>query len=67
MQWNRKKRLPLLDERTGIMWPNAELSARDKLAREYVAKQFWLSVVEDQFDLAECSFAIAVMDKIGGW
>ena len=55
------------------VWPNAVLSARAKFAREYVVKQFWLSFVEDKFDLdsaiqtkAEFSCAIAVMDRIGG-
>ena len=62
------------DERTGRVWPNAELGARAKFTRENVMKQFWISFVEDKFNLdiaiqteAEFSYAIAVMDRTGGW
>ena len=47
---------------------------KTELTRENVVKQFWTSFVEDKFDVddaiqtkAEFSYAIAVMDKIGGW
>ena len=50
------------------------LGARPKRTRENVVKQFWVSFVEDKFDLdnaiqtkAEFSYAIAVMDKTEGW
>ena len=42
--------------------------------REYVLKQFWVSCVKDEFNLinliqteAGFSYAIAVMDRLGGW
>ena len=44
-----------------------------KFTREYVVKQFWTFFAEDKFDLdaiqtkAEFSYAIAAMDRIGGW
>ena len=48
--------------------------ARAKFTREYVVKQFWTSFVEDKFESdsaiqtkAEFSYAIAAMDRIGGW
>ena len=50
------------------------MSSRAKFTREHVVKQFWVSFVEDEFDLdnaiptkAEFSCATAVMDRIGGW
>ena len=48
-KWEEKK--ALFDERTGRIWPNAEVSWRAKSAREFVVKQFWTSVVGDKFDL----------------
>ena len=66
-EWEEKK--ALFDEKTGKVWRNAELSARAKLER-ICREQFWLSFVEDKFDLdndirmkAEFSHVIAVMDK----
>ena len=42
--------------------------------REHVLRQFWQSFVDDRLNLekaiqtkADFSYAIAVMDKIGGW
>ena len=61
------------EKRTARVWPNAELSAGDKFTRENVVKQCGLSIEEDKFDWdnaiqkAEFSYAIAVMDRIGGW
>ena len=70
---NGKKR-KLFDEKTRRIWPNADLSWRVKSTREYVVQQFWTSFDEDKFDLdksiqtkAEFSYAMAVMDRIGGW
>ena len=70
--WRAKK--IQFDEKTGRTWPNAQLSARARFTREDVLKQFWQSFVDDRSDLdnaiqtkAEFSWAIAVMDKIGGW
>ena len=70
--WEDKK--ILFDEKTGSIWPNAELSERGKYTREHVLRQCWQSFVDDRLNLekaiqtkAEFSFAIAVMDKIGGW
>ena len=41
---------------------------------EHVLRQFWQTFVDDRFDLenaiqtnAEFSYALTVMDKIGGW
>ena len=63
----------MFEERTGRVWPNAELSERAKCTREHVLRQFWQSFVDDRFDLenatqmkAEFSDAMAAMDKIGG-
>ena len=46
----------------------------DQAQREYIKKQFSLSLVEDKFDMnnviqtkAQFSHVIAVMGKIGGW
>ena len=71
MEWGEKR--ALFDE-SGTVRPNADASARAKFTRDYVVKQFWLSFVEDEFDLdnaiqtkAEFSYAIAVIDRIGGW
>ena len=64
----------LFDEKTGRIWPNVTMSSRAKFTREYVVQQFWVSFVEDKFDMcnaiptkAEFSYATAVMDRIGGW
>ena len=69
-----EKKAFFFDEKTGRIWPIAELSARAKLTREYDVTHFWLSFVEDKFDLdnaiqteAWFSYAITVMDKVGGW
>ena len=48
-EWEEKR--AFFDEKTGRVWPNAELSARAKVTREFVLKQFWLSFVGDKFDL----------------
>ena len=71
-EWEEKR--ILFDEKMGRAWPKADLSARAKFMREYVLRQFWQSFVEDKFDResaiptkAEFSYAIIVMDKIGGW
>ena len=71
-EWEEQK--AILDKKTGRIWPNVELSARVKLTREFVVKQFWTSFVEDKFDLenaiqtkAELSHAISVMGRICGW
>ena len=71
-EWEEKR--ALFDEKTGSVWPNADLSARAKFTREYIVKLFWLCVVEDKFDpdnatqtKAEFSHALAVMDRIRGW
>ena len=48
-EWQEKR--ALVDEMTGRVWPNAEISARAKFTREYVVKQFWLSFERDKFDL----------------
>ena len=48
-EWEEQK--ALFDEKTRSMWPNAELTAKTKVTRERVLKQFWLSFVEDMFDL----------------
>ena len=42
----KQRKTHLFEEKTGRSWPNAELSARAKFAREYVVKQFWTSFVE---------------------
>ena len=70
--WGEKK--ILFDEKTGSVWHDAEQSERAKSTIEFVLRQFWQSFVDDSFDLenalqtkAEFSYAIAVMDKIGGW
>ena len=66
--------MTLFDEKIGRLWQNPELSERAKCAREYVLRQFWQSFVDDRFDLknvsqtkADFSYAIAVVDTIGGW
>ena len=69
-EWEKKKRI-LFDDKTGRVWPNAELSERAKFTRECVLRQFWQSFVEDMENAIrtndELSCAIALMDKIGGW
>ena len=74
VQRKEKRRKPFFDEKMGRICPSAELSARAKLRREYVVTQFLLSFVEYKFDLdnaiqneAGFSYAIAAMDKVGGW
>ena len=49
-------------------------SARAKDKRESLLKYFWVACVKDEFDVglpfqfeAEFSYAVAVMDKVGGW
>ena len=70
----QREKKTLFDEKTGGIWPNAELSERATYTREYFLRQFWQSFVDDRFDLdnaiqtkAEFSCAVAVMDKIGRW
>ena len=62
------------DEKTGRTWPNPELTERARFTREYVVRKIWQTFVDDRFDLenaiqtnAEFSYAMTVMDKIGGW
>ena len=71
-EWEEKK--DLFDEKTRRIWPNVEMSSRAEFTREYVVKQFWVSLVEDKCDLynaistkAEFSYATALMGRIGGW
>ena len=70
----RAEKKIMFDEKTGSVWPTAELSERATGTREYVSRRFWQSFVDHRFDLDkaivtknEFSYAIAVMDKIGGW
>ena len=47
--WEEKR--ILVDEKTGRVWPNAELSEGVELTRDYVVRQFWQSFLEDKFEL----------------
>ena len=54
--------------------PLALTNARAKDKRESFFNYFWVAFVKDEFDVgslihteAEFSYAVAVMDKIGGW
>ena len=71
-EWEEKK-IPF-DEQLRKTWPNAQLRARVRHARENVLNQFWTSFVEDKLDLehavqtkAEFSYVIAMMDRVGDW
>ena len=66
----QERRLQLENE----MWKEVDDYIFTWETREHVLRQFWQSFVVDSFDLdiaiqtkAEFFYAIAVMDKIGGW
>ena len=63
-----------LEDKVYRVLPISTERARAKFTRECVVKQFWTYFVGDQFDLdtviqtkVEFSYAIAAMDRIGGW
>ena len=72
-EWEEKK--ILFDGKTGRAWPQqAQISAGARATRKSVLKQFWTSLVKDECDLinavatkAELSYAMHVVDRIGGW
>ena len=65
-----EERTNLFEERTGRVWPNAELRERAKCARRFF-RQFWQSFADELENAiqtkAELSSATATMDKIGEW
>ena len=70
--WKAKK--SHFDERKQRTWPKGATECRSQIHKEYVLKHFWLSFVDDRFDLdnaiepkAEFSCASAMMDKFEGW
>ena len=71
-EWFDKKRL--LDENTVRAWPQqVQIGAVARETRAHVLKQFWVSHAKDALNLinlnqtkVEVSYAIAVMDRIGG-
>ena len=71
-EWIDRK--TLFDEKTGTGWANEELSDWSQSTRGAFLKHFWHFFVNDKIDLenaiqtkAEFSYALTVMDKIGGW